>query len=90
MGFHKISGEWTKKEIKKKTTDEGETSRQISKVSPASPARSSSSIPEQPAQPAPSSLIQMNDEQMRKIANLVAEELRGNIKDEFAKLSKKL
>ena len=76
MGFHKVNGEWTKKESKKKTNDEGETSRQILEVSPAVPTRSTSSIP---VQPAPSFLIQINEEQMRKIANIVAKELRGHI-----------
>ena len=79
MGFHKASGEWTRKESKKKIIVEGETSRQISEVSPTSPTRSTSSIFGQPTQPASFSSVQMIDEHMRKIANLVAKELRGHI-----------
>ena len=79
MGFHKVSDEWKKKESKKKVTEEGETSRPILEASPEPPTRSTSSVPEQPAYPAPSSKIQMNEEQIRKIASLVAEELRGHI-----------
>ena len=104
MGYNKVSGQWKRKENKQKTTDDGEPSRPIPEASLESPTRSTSLVPDQPMQPSPSSSIQLNEDQMRRIASLVADELRGHIlheqstiaqffeslKDEFARLSNKL
>ena len=86
MGFHKMRGEWTRKDDKQKGLEEDESGRTILEDTPHSPTRPLSPIPEASTQTAPPSFIQLNEDQMRRIAHFVAEELKQSIQEEFAKL----
>ena len=58
-------------DTKRKATDDGESSRPS-----VSPLRVASPPPTHSAPPMPSSIIQLEDDQIRKISSQVAEELR--------------
>ena len=72
MRFHKVSGKWIRRDDKKKASEEGEPSRIVPEAASASPTRSISLAPEQTTQSTPSSSIQLSEEQIRRIAHLIA------------------
>ena len=86
MGFYKIRSEWIRRDDEQKGPEEGEPSRTISEDTPPSPTRPLSPTLEASTQSIPSSSIQLNEDQMRRIAHFVAMELKQSIKEEFVKL----